>query len=217
VIPRLWLCADLGHPEAPSIVERVAAVLAVTPACVWLRSPHGTSARALLTVARSLRALTRDGRGALFVGDRIDVAALSEADGVHLTGRSFSASEVRARFALQISAATHDDEAITAHAPFADVLLLSPFNAVEGKAPPLGPSRFAALRSRAPYTTVIALGGITTADDARAARAAGADGVALRRNLFADDPAAACSEIARVWPTAWLTRRADDANTSRDP
>lgn len=217
MIPRLWLCADVGHAEAPSIVARVAAVLAVTPACVWLRSPHDTSARALLTVARALRALTRDGRGALFVGDRVDVATLSDADGVHLTGRSFSASELRARVALQLSAATHDMESVAANAPFADVLLLSPFNAVEGKAPPLGPSRFAALRARAPHTTVIALGGITTADDARAARTAGADGVALRRTLFADDPAAACGEIARVWPTAWLTRRADDANTSRDP
>jgi len=55
------------------------------------------------------------------------------------------------------------------------------------------------------------------ADDARAAIAAGADGVAVRRALLdAADPIAACAEIARALPAGWLTERVVGANTSRD-
>ncbi len=217
-LPSLWICADLGHPNAPSLVDRVAAVLARTPACVWLRSPEGTSARSLLSIARSLRELTRDGRGALVVGDRVDVAALSGADGVHLTTRSLPASEVSARFSLAVSVATHDEASIREAAPFANALLLSPFGAVEGKGPALGRDGFARLCSLAGETPVVALGGILTADDARSALSAGADGVALRRTLLdVDDPASACAEIARALPRRRLTSRAVGENTSRAP
>lgn len=216
MIPSLWICADLGHPNAASLVDRVSSVLALTPACVWLRSPEGTPARALLTVARALRSITRDRRGALLVGDRVDVAALADADGVHLTTRSLPTSEVRSRFSLAISVATHDERSVREAAPLADALVLSPFGAVEGKGPALGRDGFARLRALAGETPVVALGGILTADDARSALDAGADGVALRRSLLdVDDPAAACAEIARALPRRWLTSRAVGENTTR--
>lgn len=215
-IPSLWLCADLGHTEATSLIRRVTDVVARTPACVWLRSPDGTSARALLAVARALRDVTADAESALFVGDRLDVATLSLADGVHLTGRSLPAAEVRARFSIGVSAATHDEASIREAAPFCDVLLLSPFGDVERKGPALRREGFSMLRALAPDVPFVALGGILSADDALAAIGAGADGVALRRSLLeVDDPAGACAEIARVLPRRWLTSRAVGANTSR--
>lgn len=217
-IRSLWLCADLGHTEASSLVRRVSDVVARTPACVWLRSAEGTSARALLDVARALRDVTADADSALFVGDRFDVATLSQADGVHLTGRSLPAAEVRARFSINVSSATHDEASIRAAAPSSDVLLLSPFGDVERKGPALGPAGFSRLRALAPGVPFVALGGILSADDALAAIGAGADGVAVRRSLLdVDDPAAACAEIARALPRRWLTSRAVGENTSRAP
>jgi thiamine-phosphate pyrophosphorylase len=216
-LARLWLCADVDHRNAPSIVARVRAVIREVPASVWLRSPHGWSARALLEVAWALREHTHRTGSALFVGDRLDVATLVGADGVHLPERAFLPSTVRASSALRVSVATHDARGVTAAAPYADVLVASPFGALEGKGAALGREGFAALRALAPTRPFVALGGIVTADDARAAIAAGADGVAVRRALLdASDPLAACAEIARALPSGWLTERADGANTSRD-
>jgi thiamine monophosphate synthase len=97
------------------------------------------------------------------------------------------------------------------------VVVASPFGAVEGKNAPLGRDGLAALCRLAPTVPLVALGGIVTADDARAAIAAGADGVAVRRALLdAADPIAACAEIARALPAGWLTERVVGANTSRD-
>lgn len=195
-VPPLWLCADLDHPAAGELVARVAAVVAATPACVWLRG--GASARAMLSVARSLRDLTRADGCALVVGDRIDVATLAEADGVHLPGRGVAPDDARRVSAAWLSAAVHDEAEIAAARGRVDVMVLSPFGAVAGKGEALGVARFAALRADA-GCPVIALGGITGPAEARAARAAGADGVAVRRALMdAGDPAAACAALAEA-------------------
>jgi thiamine-phosphate pyrophosphorylase len=50
----------------------------------------------LLDLARRLRAITRGTRTLLFVNDRPDVAALSEADGVHLGQSDLSVADARA-------------------------------------------------------------------------------------------------------------------------
>lgn len=216
-LARLWLCADVDHRNAPPLVERVRAVLDAVPATVWLRSPHGWSARSLLAVAEALRDDTRVVGAALFVGDRLDIATLVGADGVHLPERGLTASTVREASPLRVSVAAHDARAIVAAAPYANVLVASPFGAVEGKNAALGRDGLAALRTLAPTVPLVALGGIVTAADARAAIAAGADGVAVRRALLdARDPVAACAEIARALPAGWLTERAVGANTSRD-
>lgn len=198
--PRLWLCADLDHPAAGGLVARVAAALAVVRACVWLRG-GAAQVGATLAVARRLRDLTARHGAALVVGDRIDVAALAGADGVHLPARGVSPDDARRLVARDVwlSAAVHDPASVDAARGRVEAMVLSPFGAVPGKGPPLAAEGFAALRARAPEGWVIALGGITTAADVRAALAAGADGVAVRRALLdAPDPARACAALAEA-------------------
>lgn len=199
-VPRLWLCADLDHPNAPELVARVAAALTATPACVWLRGT-GAGARAMLSTARALRSLTAREGCALLVGDRVDVAALAGADGVHLPGRGVTPDEARALLpaGAWLSAAVHDAAQLDAVRGRVEAVVLSPFGAVPGKGEPLGPAGFAALRAGAGGACAVALGGLATAADVRAALAAGADAVAVRRALMdADDPAAACAALARA-------------------
>lgn len=194
--PRLWLCADLGHPNAPDLLDRVRAALAAGTACVWLRVPRALSARALLDAALALREVTAASGSWLVVGERLDIATVAGADGVHLPSHGLPAREVRAATSLAVSAAAHDEREVDEAAPHADVLVVSPFGEVPGKGPALGAARFRALRARAPGRFVVALGGVATADDAREALGAGADGVAVRRVLLdAVDPAEACRAL----------------------
>jgi thiamine-phosphate pyrophosphorylase len=200
-LPRLWLCADLAALPSAELLDRVRRALTAGPALVWLRSPPGHPARALLDTAIELRALTLDHGSLLLVGDRLDVALAADADGVHLTERSLAPADARrfARRALIVSCAVHDEAGIE-RASGADALLVSPFGDVPGKGPPLGAGGFARLRDLAPDTFTVALGGITDPATARVARAAGADAIAVRRALSAGDPASACAALLAALP-----------------
>ncbi|MFO0629845.1 MAG: thiamine phosphate synthase [Polyangiales bacterium] len=192
----LWLCADLDHPRAEELPARVTAALGAGPATVWLRSAHGTPACDLVHVAHQLRAITRASGAALYIGDRVDVALVCRADGVHLPERSFAPAQV-AGLSLRRSRAVHDPSGVAAHAPDCDAVIASPFGPVPGKGAPLGVEGLRTLVRAAGGTPLIALGGVRDGADARACRLAGARGVAVRRALMdADDPAAAC---ARLW------------------
>lgn len=205
-LPRLWLCADLAELAPAELVDRVAKVLATGPAVVWLRSPAGTSARSLATVCSALRSVVT-GSSALLVGDRVDVALALGAQGVHLTGRSLSPSEVRrialaaGRADLLLSQAVHDEESLDEARGEVDALVLSPFGEVEGKGPALGARRWSELRQRAPGVFTVALGGITDAGAVAEAVGAGADAVAVRRALSRSaDPAAECAALRPAMP-----------------
>ncbi len=212
--PALWLCADLAHAPADDLVQRVCATLHRVPAVVWLRVPRGYAAREVVAVVGRITDAVRTGGGRVIVGDRLDLALSSGADGVHLPERSFTPAEVRtlARSVgrtLWISAAVHDAGAMTTDA---DVLVLSPFGDVPGKGVPLGASRFAMLRALAPEKRVIALGGIRSPEDVRAAVRAGADGVAVRGAfLSSHDPATTCEALHRALTTP------DESANPRDP
>ncbi len=206
-LPPLWLCADLGHPAARELYDRLAAVLAVTPALVWLRASETVTTRELLAVAMQLRAVTTPSGSRLFVGDRLDVAVLSRADGVHLAERSVSTDDARRfleRFgrAPRVSRAVHDLAGVLRESS-TDALVLSPFGAVPGKGRPLGANGFRVLRRAAVKTFVVALGGITSPHDAASARGAGADAIAVRRSLLDErDPARSCLALREAFELA---------------
>jgi thiamine-phosphate pyrophosphorylase len=135
-----------------------------------------------------LRQLTRRHGQRLMVNDRLDLAVLVEADGVHLAHASVEPADARAfgaRHGLRwcISAACHEPEALAEAA--ADALLLSPVAQARKGRPALGigglTRALLARRQRsAPLGAcgVYALGGVTR-QNARALLDAGADGVAL--------------------------------------
>ena len=140
------------------------------------------------SLGERLRELTRRHGQSLCVNDRLDLAALLEADAVHLSESSVSVQDARA-FGVSrgrpwwVSSAAHHpaDAASTA----ADALLLSPIAQARKGRPALGvagvQSARAALERRSPdqgTCRLYALGGVD-ADNAPALLRAGADGVAL--------------------------------------
>jgi len=190
-----------GIEAAIAVVARAGRSLGAGRLLVQLRDKESDAA-VVLAHAHALRDATR-AVGALLVvnvalGASVEVARASGADGVHVPNAS--ADDVRdARGALGsaafVSAAAHDDEAVTrALDAGVTAILVSPIfeTAGPGKAAPRGLAAIARARAivdaarRAPSLLIYALGGITPAN-APACRAAGADGVAAIRALY-DEP-----------------------------
>lgn len=90
---RLYLITD-GGGDSGAVTEKIGLALEAGIRLIQLRE-KGLSARELLRLARQLRASTRKYGARLIINDRLDIALLSEADGVHLGQRSCSAGEAR--------------------------------------------------------------------------------------------------------------------------
>jgi thiamine-phosphate pyrophosphorylase len=153
---------------------------------VQLRDPQ-LPARELLRLGESLRAVTRDLGAALVINDRVDLAVILGADGVHLGRRSMGAADARALLGPDawISMSAHSvDDVLAAAEAGATATLLSPIFASPGKGPPLGTGALAearaALAAAGRDLLLLALGGVTV-ETAGACLEAGADGVAAIR------------------------------------
>lgn len=178
----------------PDFFFRVAA-FALGPAfAVHLRGRM--SGAVLLGIAQRLRALTGPTGTRLIVHDRLDVACLCEADGVHLPGGGFPTAAARGFLdgAVLLGRSTHTAlEAREAAAAGCDYVFLGPIweTATHPGRPPLGTAAI----GMAHPATVIAIGGVTPAT-ASIAAAAGAAGVAAIRAVWdAPDPAAAARAL----------------------
>lgn len=188
--PLVVQITDLGVVSRDELLRRVAAVRSLPPGArgarvVLLRDP-ALPARALVALARDLRAATRAVGARLWVNDRLDVALLVGADGVHLGGRSVGIEDARRLLgsAVTVSVACHEvREVLAARDAGADACTLSPIFASPGKGAPLGLHAVAAARAALgadPRFALLALGGVDRAT-AAACLAAGADGVATIR------------------------------------
>lgn len=187
-------------PE-PDLLARLAGLAALPPdlrarVAVQLRDPD-LPPRALLALGRRLREATAAMGAALLVNDRLDLALLLGADGVHLGRRSVALADARALLgeAAFVSVACHDlADVDRAAAAGADAVVLSPIFATPDKGPPLGPGALRAARARLDQrprpAALLALGGVD-AGSAPACLAAGADGVAAIRA----DPAAVLAAL----------------------
>lgn len=191
LIPR-WtqITASTGAPE-PVVLERVAALAALplearARAAVQLRDPE-LSGRELHALGRRLRDATAALGASFVVNDRLDLALVLGADGVHLGRRSVGVADARALLGagVFVSVACHSvDEVLRAADAGADAAVLSPIFASPGKGPPLGLEALREARARLSQASrsvaIIALGGVD-AVAAPACLAAGADGVAAIR------------------------------------
>lgn len=191
LVPR-WtqITASAVAPE-PVVLERLSALAALPPeararAAVQLRDPE-LSGRELHALGRRLRDATAALGASLVVNDRVDLALLLGADGVHLGRRSVGVADARALLGagVFVSVACHSvDEVLRAADAGADAAVLSPIFATPGKGPPLGLEALrearARLASASRSVAIIALGGVDAAS-APACLAAGADGVAAIR------------------------------------
>jgi thiamine-phosphate pyrophosphorylase len=143
--------------------------------------------RELLRLGQVVRAVTRAIGASMIVNDRVDLAILLEADGVHLGRASMSVADARRLLGpgAWISRSAHSvEDVLAAAAEGANATLLSPVFASPGKGAPLGTGALAearaALVKEGRSILLFALGGVTL-ETAGACLAAGADGVAAIR------------------------------------
>jgi len=201
---RLYLVTDrtlVAGGDLGRAVRR--ALLAVPPGTVGVQlREKDLAGRALLDLACALREITRAAGAPLLVNDRVDVALLCEADGVHLPADGMPIRDARRLLGpgRLIGVSTHAPaEIASAAAGGADFAVFGPVFATPSKAqygPPLGTGALAAAVAASPLP-VFALGGVE-ATTARACLAAGAAGIAaIRAGLGAPDPAVAVAELLR--------------------
>jgi thiamine-phosphate pyrophosphorylase len=210
--PALYIITDrraTGGRDLVAVVARalegIAAAGATGAAVAVQLREKDLEARALLALARQLRAVTSAAGTTLYVNDRVDVAVAAGADGVHLSGTSLSPSEVRAIAPdLPVAVSAHsvaelrravDDRGGDPAARIRFAVVGPVFDTPSKRAfgPPVG---LDTLRAAAELPLpVLALGGV---DHARAASCltVGARGVAcIRAVLGAPDPAQAVTNF----------------------
>lgn len=194
----LYLVADPDHcpGDLPAAVAR-AIDGGVT--CVQLRA-KSLPDREQLALARRLRSICSAASVPFLVNDRLDIAILAEADGVHLGVDDVPPPDVRriAPPGFLIGFSPETDEQIASVDPgVVDYLGVGPVfgTSTKGDAgPAIGVERFAA-RCAASPVPVVGIGGITAAN-ASTVRGAGAAGVAVvSAILAANDPAAAAEAL----------------------
>ncbi len=121
------------------LVEIVRDALAGGVDCVLLREPD-LKPRMLYYIAKEFRKLTREFNAKFIIKDRVDLALLIEADGVHLSADSLSPPDVRKIWKGIIGYSAHSIEEIKSVEKDVDYVFLSPIFYTKSKpmAKPLG-------------------------------------------------------------------------------
>jgi thiamine-phosphate pyrophosphorylase len=189
--------AIVDAPADAGAAVALAGRLLAGGACALQLRAKRTPTRALVEIGRALRAVVR---GVPFiVNDRIDVALLVGADGVHLGQDDLSLADAR-RIApgLLVGVSTHDLEQVRAAAG-ADYLGFGPVFATATKERPDPVQGLdglaAAVRAAAP-APVVAIGGITVAAAPAVAAAGAAAAAVIAAVNGAPDPTAAARAVA---------------------
>ncbi len=198
-LPRLIAITDLSVVAAEVLVARFGQLAqAAAPGTVaLLLRDHSASAKQRLTLGQELLMIARAAGQALWVADRLDLALLLEADGVHLGEASVSAQVARRLIGsnVPISRAWHASSLVGSAAADElgelDALLVSPLLLPRKGRNALGLATLGVLgeqlRARNRACQLYALGGVS-AENAADCRRAGAFGVAAIGAALADDP-----------------------------
>jgi len=197
----LYLVTDTALCGGRGVVETVRAALRGGVSAVQVREPAATT-RELCALTIALREVL-DGTGVpLIVNDRVDVALVTGADGVHLGQDDLDPARTRALangllVGLSVRTLAEAEAAATLPAGTVDYLGVGPVLTTATKtdaAPPLGLESTAAAVAATRLPTV-AIGGID-ALSAPAVRRTGVDGVAVVSAICAAaDPAAAAASL----------------------
>jgi thiamine-phosphate pyrophosphorylase len=205
VLPRLYAILDVdaavarGHEP-----EQVAAAwLDAGVRLMQLRAKRLAS-NAFLELAERLAATCRTARCIFIVNDRVDVARLSGADGVHVGQDDLTATDVRRLLPAPavLGLSTHNEGQLTeALSEPVDYVAVGPLFATATKARPdpavgLDGVRMARRIVGPQGWPVVAIGGITL-ERAAAVIAAGATSVAVIGDLLEGDPSARARAFLR--------------------
>jgi len=198
----LYVVTDDAIGRRRPFDEVVAAAIRGGATMIQLRE-KAWPARRLVEVGRTLLAITRPSGVPLIVNDRLDVALVLDADGVHVGPDDLTVADARRLLGPEkivgASAATVE-EARQAEVDGADYVGVGSIFATGSKpdaGDAIGPLELTRIRAGIDIP-IVAIGGITQANAAQAIRA-GAHGVAVISAVVgADDVAAAAHLIAEV-------------------
>lgn len=180
---RLYVVLDPAVAGERSIVAVAAQAVAGGATMLQLRDKH-SSDRDVLARAAAIARLCQAADVSFLVNDRVDIAAASGADGVHLGHDDLPPAAARKLLgcdAIIGMSAGNRDELAAALPAHPDYLGVGPMYATRTKGDagaPVGPAMICDLREAAPAVPLVGIGGIT-AGNAAAVLAAGADGIAV--------------------------------------
>lgn len=193
---RLYLVADPDHSPIP-LTEAVSLALQSGVTAVQLRAKQMND-RAYLALARQLSCVSRQ-HGALFlVNDRVDIALLADADGVHVGVTDLMPVDIRRYVPPDFIIGYSPESDVDPSCSGADYLGIGPVFGTTSKTDAggaLGLESFSQ-SAREAVVPVVGIGGITAAN-ANAVLGAGACGVAvISAILGSTDITAATREIS---------------------
>lgn len=181
-----YVITDRSMCPAKSLTARVEEALKAGARAVQLREKDLPGSE-LLALAHELRELTRRYDARLFINDRLDVAVLAGADGLHCPESGIPPSVVRSMAPqLLVATSVHDPEtAKAAEEEGADLLVYGPVYDTPSKQGLLEPRGLDALQQlcRTVRVPVFALGGITP-ERAQACIERGASGIAVQSAIM---------------------------------
>ena len=201
--PRLVAITDLSLVDRASLRARLStlAQLAQPGSLAILLRDHEASAQLRLDLGRELRSLTRATGHELWVADRIDLALVLDAEGLHLGEGSVPPSRARTLWpSRHLSRAWHETTPPSARElQGVDALVLSPLFAERKGRPALGPEALSELRRALgePAPALYGLGGVSSAT-AAACLAAGAAGVAAIGAALSPTPSALLAALGAL-------------------
>jgi thiamine-phosphate pyrophosphorylase len=196
--PRLVAITDLSQLDPVTLLARLRCLAeAARPSTLaLLLRDHAAGGRQRLGLGRELASIARNSGQWLWVADRIDLALLLEADGLHLGEASVEATTARRLWPAErwLSRAWHAvDASPAAELEGVNALVVSPLLTERKGRPALGLPALRALRdalaASAKAPALYALGGVSP-DNAAACLAAGATGVAAIGAALAPEPSA---------------------------
>jgi thiamine-phosphate pyrophosphorylase len=193
---RLIVITDAALAAPRSISDIVKAALVAGAPAIQLRAKDSGS-RGLVTLADELRALTRLHNALLFVNDRVDVARVAGADGVHLGPDDMPVSAARRIVPASFLIGYSTDDADTARAAERDGADYIGCGAVFGTTTKkdaaderIGTVRLDAV-ARAVRIPVVGIGGVTVGNIAEIGGTAAAGAAVVGAVMRAADPGAA--------------------------
>ena len=201
-IPRLYAIVDAERIGSASPLAICRILLDAGARLIQYRNKTASS-RDLFEACRQLRVSVREAGGIFIVNDRMDVALAVDADGVHLGQEDLPVELARRVLGKRklIGTSTHSTEQVReADETSADYIAFGPIFQTQSKERPDPVVGLAGLREARKLTRrpLVAIGGITQ-ENAPAVIAAGADSVAVIRDLVqAPDVAQRAREFLRV-------------------
>ncbi len=181
-----------------SPLETAEAILDGGCAVFQLRDKRGDD-RETLALARALAARCRMVNVPFVVNDRVDLALLSEADGVHLGQDDMSVVDARQIFSGVIGLSTHSlEQALSADA---DLIGFGPVFDTKTKVNPDPTVGLDALREVCAQVEVpvVAIGGISVQRASQVAQTGAQLGAAIGAVCKADDPRTSARAIHGAW------------------